>query len=115
MGSMKDKLGDMPFEQRDYPARPGFVSGSDTSREAAKRSDSSAGAMRTKVLSYIESLGPKGATCDEVEEVLQLKHQTASARIRELVIDEKLIDTGRRRKTRSGSSARIYVPVEKVI
>jgi hypothetical protein len=71
--------------------------------------------MRTKVLNYIQAMGPKGATCDEVEETLQLKHQTASARIRELVIDDKLIDTGRRRKTRSGSSARIYVLVDKVI
>jgi hypothetical protein len=115
MGGMKDQLGDKPFEQRPYPERPGFVAGSDTSRDAAKRSDNSAGAIRIKILNYIESTGSRGATCDEVEETMQLKHQTASARIRELVLDDKIIDTGLRRKTRSGSGARIYVPVEKVI
>jgi len=109
MGSMKDMLGDTLFEQRAYPDRPGYVAGSDTSKEAAKRSDNSAGAMRLKVLAHINAVG--NATCDEIEEAMKLKHQTASARIRELVLDGKIQDTGMRRRTRSGSSARVYVAV----
>lgn len=52
-----------------------------------------------------------GATCDEVEVVLGLRHQTASARIRDLVIAKRIFDTGRRRLTRSGRKARIYFPI----
>lgn len=51
---------------------------------------------------------PEGGTCDEIEIALRLSHQNASARITELRRDAKIYDSGLRKKTRSGNSARVY-------
>ena len=102
MGSMKDLLGDRP-----YPYSPGYVRESATSKAAAQDVRSTAGQMRTQIAGYIRA-AVDGATCDEVEAALDLRHQTASARVRELVLSKEIRDTGRTRKTRSGSPARVY-------
>lgn len=49
-----------------------------------------------------------GQTCEELEDFLKMKHQTCSARISELLKDEKIVDTGERKLTRSGKKARVY-------
>jgi hypothetical protein len=54
---------------------------------------------------------PDGATCEEVEDILAAKHQTISARIRELVLMNKLYDTGVTRFNKSGRKAIVYKPV----
>jgi hypothetical protein len=46
-----------------------------------------------------------GITCDQLEQVLNMSHQTTSARIRDLVLAGKLVDSGRREKTRTGRPA----------
>ena len=51
----------------------------------------------------------EGATDDELERLLQLRHQTVSARRRELVLLGKVVDSGRTRKTRSGCKAKVWV------
>ena len=89
-----------------YPESPGYVSGSDTSYAAAASVEDDASTMRARVLACIKENGP--ATCDEVEVLLDMAHQTCSARIRELCLKDQLIDTGGRAKTRSARSARIY-------
>lgn len=53
-------------------------------------------------------------TCDEVEDRLNLSHQTCSARITELLQQSRLyvkLHDGIqvRRKTRSGRNARVYI------
>lgn len=48
------------------------------------------------------------ATCDEVERDLNLKHQTTSARIRQLVQLRIIEDSGIRRMTRSGRNAIVW-------
>jgi hypothetical protein len=111
MGGMKDTLGETFFESR-YPNVPGHVRG-DTSTAAAKSVEISATALRKKVLDYVSSQYD-GVTCDEVEAKLVMRHQTCSARIRELVMFGQLIDTGRRRQTRSGRSARVYKATGKI-
>ena len=88
-----------------YPDSPGFVRGSDTSEAAANDVKSVAGAMRTRILEWISDRGFPGATCDEVEVALSMKHQTASARISELSSSGMLADSGHRKPTRSGSFA----------
>lgn len=50
-----------------------------------------------------------GLTCDEVEERLNLRHQTASARVHELMESGQIRDSGMRRKTRSGRTATVWV------
>lgn len=80
-----------------------------TSREAAISIHPGAGTMRRRVLDFIRQVGPVGVTDDELEYHLGLRHQTASARRRELELGGFICKTGRTRKTRSGRSANVYV------
>lgn len=86
-----------------YPASPCSVP-CDTSEAAAESIEPTH--LRRAVLTCF---GTTGRTCDEVEVLLDLRHQTASARIRELVMLGFLKDSGERRATRSGRQARVYV------
>ena len=92
--------------------------GVDTSIDAAESISESLSAMRLQVFQEIQQ-AKDGLTCDEIEQVLGMKHQTASARLNDLMkaeppvlcflIDEKT-NKPRRRATRSGRTARIYFP-----
>lgn len=90
---------------RRFPAEPGFVAGSDTSEAAAESVRLDAGEMRARVLGYIRRVA---ATCDEIEVALGMRHQTASARIRELALLGRIVDSGIRRQTRSGRFAVVW-------
>lgn len=61
------------------------------------------------VHTMIVSRGVRGATCEECEVELKIKHQTCSARITELKDKGLLRDSGRRGQTSSGRSAVIWV------
>lgn len=89
-----------------YPFSPGHVEDCDTSVAAADSVEVLAPTIRSKILKHIASVGQ--VTCDEVEVAFGLRHQTASARVRELTMLGEIIDTGERRKTRSGRTARVY-------
>jgi hypothetical protein len=91
-----------------YPSTPGYVSTSRTSRAAAKSVKGSAGSMRQWVLSYIARCRKNGATCEEIEARLNMLHQTASARLRELAIEDRIRVIGYR-ETSTGRKARVYV------
>lgn len=68
------------------------------------------GSLRERIYEYIHNLGSKGATADEIEDAFNLPHQTCSARIYDLEKKEqRLIDSGQRRTTRSGRKARVLV------
>ena len=108
MRDQKD-LFDLPPRPK-YPEVPGYVKGSDTSRSAANDVNANVQGLRKLILDHIKRVG--NATCDEVEAALSLRHQTASARIRELSLGGLLRDSGVRRRTRGGSSARVYNAVE---
>ena len=71
--------------------------------------EGSAGTLRARVFAHVQEQGARGATCDEIEEALDLKHQTASARVRELALRGDLEDSGKRRDTRSGRKAVVWV------
>ncbi len=81
-----------------------YVSNSDTSRDAAKLVD--VRTWREKVFAYITRSG--NATCDEVEIALKLRHTTASARIRDLVLSKRVVDSGTRRQVSSGRTAVVW-------
>ena len=91
---------------KDRPAP--FAAGSDTSRLAAADIRPLSGELRLMVLACITATGDRGATCDECEVFLGMKHQTASARINELMAEKYIEDSGRRRKTRSGRQAVVW-------
>jgi predicted transcriptional regulator len=85
------------------------VKGSDTSKAAAVSMEDSAPSMRQRVLRFIAANGASGTTDDAIESALGLRHQSASARRRELVLAGFIADSGRREKTRSGRSAVLWV------
>ena len=78
---------------------------SDTSAAAYRSIQYVAETMRQMVYRYIDEHGT--ATCDEIEEALGMHHATCSTRINELVAAGRLVDTGARRRTRSGRMARV--------
>lgn len=95
------------------PAAP-FNRGSDTSREAAEAIEPHVQRLERIVLAAVRATGAKGATCDEVEAETGLSHQTASARVNALKREGRpggavLFATGRKRRTRSGRQAEVYV------
>jgi hypothetical protein len=88
---------------------PPHVAGSDTSRAAAESLRPHLAGLNARVYAAVESAGEDGRTCDEVEVLMDGRHQTISSRIRHLVQIGCLVDSGRRRRTRSGRTARVYV------
>lgn len=91
-----------------YGGTPPHVAGSDTSEAAARSIAPRAAQLREEVYRAIRACGVSGATCDQVESILDRRHQTVSARIRELVQLGRIVDTGQRRPTRSRRPARVY-------
>ena len=86
-----------------------FVKGSQTSTEAAQSMEPHVGRLASMVYHFLASTGEAGATDDQIEEALDMRHQTASARRRELelrglVLKQYSRATGKRerRGTRSG-------------
>lgn len=65
--------------------------------------------LREKVFCLLIGSADTGLTCDEVEVILGRTHQTVSARITELVAEGRIRDSFRRRPTRSGRQARVYI------
>jgi len=92
-----------------FPPSPPYVRHSDTSKAAAESVRESAPTMRERVLTCIRHNG--NLTCFEVEQILSMAHQTASARIRELALKGKIRDSGKRRATGSGRKAVVWVVV----
>ncbi len=88
---------------------PMYESHSDTSIAAAASMKQTAPILRAKVEAFIRNCAVTGATDDEVEVAMGLRHQTASARRVELLKREIVYDSGRRRKTRSGRNATVWV------
>ena len=99
-----------------YPNEPGFEAGSETSEAAAVSMKTSAAALRRKIYDAIGN-NPHGYTCDELEVLLDMSHQTCSARCTELkqqdLIYVPLDETGEKikRVTRSGRKAQVYQAV----
>ena len=87
---------------------PPFVRDSETSKRAAQFVRSEAPTMRVAVLAFIQTMGEVGATDEEVEDALDYKHQTASARRNELM-NMGLIKRAGKRPTNSGCLADVWV------
>ena len=96
--------------------KAGYVSGSETSIDAATAIETKINRLCRMVLDAIEA-SPFGLTCEEAELTLGLTHQTCSARFTDLksceppeIIKCRLPDgTVIKRKNRSGRTAFVYV------
>ena len=95
-----------------YAGRVGRVAGSDTSKAAGNSIEGVAESIRGRVYSRILDCGLAGSTDDELEVTLGLRHQTASARRRELVLMDVVFDSGARRQTRAGRNAIVWLASE---
>ncbi len=84
----------------------------DTSREAALKIEAPSINLREQVLGFIKKRGEHGSTDSEIEIALGMKHQTASARRRELVLLGRVEHNGDFRLTDSRRRARVWVYVE---
>jgi hypothetical protein len=93
-----------------YPQTAGFQSHSDTSREAAEKLDAST--LRGKIFERIAIMGAGGLTIDDVSIIFDIVPGTASARIRELEMSDKIIKTKQKRQTRHRRQAYLYVTPE---
>lgn len=79
-----------------------------TSQAAAVSMKPAANRLQRQVEAVIGSTGPRGATDDELEVLTGLKHQTVSARRRELYLLGRIRSIGER-PTRSGRKAKVWV------
>jgi Fic family protein len=81
---------------------------SETSMDAYRSIDGDSQRLRAVVLRMIAG-APNGLTCDEIEVVTGMRHQTASARINELAKRMQIQNyDGEKRRTRSGRSALVW-------
>jgi len=88
-----------------------YHKGADTSVAAYESTPSKVRAKRRLfVLNTLREMGD--ATSDEIEAHLDWTHQSVSPRLTELKRDGLIEDTGKRRPTRLGKTARVYTAVD---
>ena len=72
--------------------------------------------LRGRILEFIQARGERGATNEEISDEMKLRLQTVCGRVNELQGDERrgfsvLVVCGGYRKTKSGSTAKVWVAV----
>lgn len=85
------------------------VRGSDTSRAAAHAKKMTEEVDERRIVDFLTKRGRIGATDDEIERAMHRSHQSVSARRRGLVLKGEVVDTGIRRRTRTGRLAAVWV------
>jgi len=93
-----------------YDPTQNYHGGNSESSAAFESLGSAAAGMRAAIVARLRSRGEH--TCDELEVVLGLRHQTASARCSELLAMGSIERTGYTRETRSGRKAAVLRVVE---
>lgn len=101
---METVQGDL-FTDEPYGGHAPYVMGSDASVEAAKAQDKSAAPDRAKVLAFLTFMS---ATDEEIQRALKMDGNTERPRRRELELSGKIVDSGKRRKTSTGSPAVVW-------
>jgi hypothetical protein len=66
------------------------------------------GRGQVRVFNHIESMGDRGATNEECENALGMRHATVSARANDLWRAGRIKDSGLRRKVSSGRTAKVW-------
>jgi hypothetical protein len=80
-----------------------------TSREAADAIKPDASELRRRVLAYLRGRGEDGATDEEMQTGIPMPANTERPRRCELVEMGSVVDSGRKRRTRSGRNAVVWV------
>jgi len=110
MSERLNEIGGLPmFDAQPYGGLPGHVADSDTSRDAAVSMLPNVGTKRRVIYDWLVDFP---STDDELEAATGWRHQTVSARRRELVMLGLVVDSGKRRETSSGRAATVWEVVE---
>jgi hypothetical protein len=94
----------MFLDRQDYPNAPGY-SNPTTSKAAAASMEPHMGRLQKRIYDFLKD---KPSTAREVEEILGMRTQTVTARIREMVLAELVKDSGVKRETDSGRKAIVW-------
>lgn len=96
-----------------YPDRPGYVRGSSTSKAAAESLDErDLNRMQTAIRGFLKSRGLHGAIREEVKDHFGLLHNTATPRVRELILKGFAYEPGEKRLTTRKREAKIVIAIE---
>ncbi len=109
--SVTPRQGSLFYRYELKPVAPApHAHGSKTSHDAARSMDGQLERLEAQVLEIIRFAGVEGMTDDEIEVATGLRHQTASARRRGLVLKQRVVPDGdRSRPTRSGRRAQVWL------
>jgi len=91
-----------------YRGKPPFVRNSQTSRAAAMSKIPTARGDRARIARFLHECGDHGANCWEVEQALDMLHQTASAALRGMELRGLVVKMGKR-PTGTGRKGYVYV------
>jgi predicted ArsR family transcriptional regulator len=97
--------------ESDYVGAP--YSEPDTSKAAAEQILDDLGRLQALVYRCIRRRGEDGRTSDELSEQLGLIAQTVTPRVWELRLAGLIIDSGKRRPTRRGRMAKVWVVAQR--
>ena len=92
--------------------RPPAHRDSDTSSGAADRAAPRAPSRRELLLSMIRGAGSRGATIDELQQATGLLTQSVCPVVDVLKREGRIIDSGQRRPTRTGTPAKVWIVKE---
>ena len=84
------------------------TNGTATSAAAARAVQHRVASDCARILDLLRTKLWSGATCDEVEQLLGLSHQTCSARFRQLALNGRIFKSGDVRPTRTGCDAVVW-------
>lgn len=101
------------FELPVHPYHDGRVprvAGSDTSAAAAASIEPNLATKQGRVLELLRATD-HGLTDDQLEQITGWRHQSVSARRRELVLAGLVVDSGQRRRTSSNRYGAVWVAV----
>jgi len=103
----------------DETSQPAFSNNStDTSAEAGASMNPHVGKLARECFDEIAAVWRNdgvGMTVDALEQTLNRSHQSVSARVNELRNKGWLVDSGIRRKTRSGRPAIVWTPTHQAV
>jgi len=86
-----------------------MIEAQDTSREAHEHVKPRKVTLRERVLRYVVGCGEHGATDEEMQTALGMDPNTQRPRRRELVQAGYIVDSGKRRETRTGRNAIVWI------
>ncbi|WP_286347368.1 hypothetical protein [Frondihabitans sucicola] len=81
----------------------------ETAKDAGQKALPNSGTQRRTAYDLIVAAKDRGMTDDELERAMMKPHQSVSARRNELCTDELILDSGKRRRTKSGHEATVWI------